>query len=311
MNLLFILLGVVFLYAGGEGLVRGASALGKRLGLSPVVIGLTIVSLGTSSPELAATLAGVFKGLPAVSFGNVVGSNIANLALVLGITAAIWPLSVSAKFLKRDVPFMLFTSALLFPMVWDRSISRLDGALMLLIMALYLRFLLTRTEESTEVTAEFEQSLGTRGTPPGRSLVMIVVGIAALVLGANFLIQGAVGIARAMGVSEQVIGLTMVAFGTSLPELASSVVAALRREGDIVLGNLIGSNIFNVLFILGVTSVIRPVAIVSQEVWLDLGVMMGVSFLVWIFLATRSRLTRWEGGLLVLIYVSYLTYLFV
>ena len=311
MDLLLIMLGVGFLYAGGEGLVRGASALGRRLGLSPVVIGLTIVSLGTSSPELAATLAGVLKDLPAVSFGNVVGSNIANLALVLGITSAIWPLAVSAKFLNRDVPFMLLTSALLFPMVWDRSISRLDGALMLLIMALYLRHILTRTEESAEVTAEFAQEYGTRGTPPGRSLTMIVVGIAALVLGAHLLIQGAVGIARVLGISERVIGLTMVAFGTSLPELASSIVAALRREGDIVLGNLIGSNIFNVLFILGLTSVIKPVAIVAQGVWLDLLVMMGVSILVWLFLTTQSRLTRWEGGLLILIYVAYMTYLFV
>ena len=311
MDLLLLVLGIGLLYLGGEGLVRGAANLGRRFGLSSMVIGLTIVSMGTSSPELAASLVGVFRGAPAVSFGNIVGSNIANLSLVLGVTAAIWPLTVAARFIRREVPFMLLTSALVFPLVWDDQVSRPEGFLLLAILAVYLvRLLWKRPPEEPQVSAEFEEAFGEGWRSTASSIVMVITGIGLLVLGAQALIHGAVGMARSLGVGERVIGLTVVAFGTSLPELASSMVAAARQEGDIVIGNLIGSNVFNILFILGATAAVRPVMIV-EPVWLDLIVMLLVSLVVWRCFGTGSKLTRAEAVGLVVGYVTYIVVLFI
>lgn len=311
MDFLFLILGIGLLYAGGESLVRGAANLGRRLGLSPMIIGLTIVSMGTSSPELAASLAGVFAGAPAVALGNIVGSNIANLSLVLGITAAIWPLSVAARFIQREVPFMLLTSALVFPLVWDGKVSRIEGVVLLAILVIYLVQLLWRqAPEKANVTAEFDEAFGDKWRSAGVSLLMVVAGIALLVAGAQALIQGAVGLARDLGIGERVIGLTVVAFGTSLPELASSLVAAARKEGDIVIGNLIGSNVFNILFILGATAAARPIMVV-EPVWIDLIVMMLVSLIVWRCFGTGSKLSRAEAICLVVGYCTYVTALFI
>ncbi len=310
MDILYILLGMGLLYLGGEGLVRGAVALGRAFGLSPLVIGLTLVSVGTSSPELAASVAAVLKGAPAVAFGNVVGSNIANLALVLGLTAAIWPLTVRRDFVRRDVPIMLLASGSMFLLVANGWIGRPESFLLLAAMALYLRYLLRSEAAPPEVEAEFAAEFGRR-RPVGLGILSALAGIALLVGGAYLLITGAVGLARNLGVSERVIGLTMVAFGTSLPELASSLVAAFRRQGDIVLGNLIGSNIFNILFILGTTAAVRPVAVQTSAVWLDLVVMMAISLLVTVFLATGSILSRREGVVLAVVYGVYTVYLYV
>lgn len=308
----FVLLvgGVLLLYIGGEALVRGAAAIGRHFGVSSIVIGLTIVSIGTSSPELAATLAGVFRGAPAVSFGNVVGSNIANLGLVLGLTALIWPLDIAARFIRREMPIMLAVSAATFVIVIDGVIGRLEGLLLLLALAGYLRSLITH-DEKPEVEAEFDRAYSDRRQPIKWSILAVVVGIALLIFGAQVLITGAIGMARSLGISERVIGLTLVAFGTSLPELASCVVAAMRREGDLVLGNLIGSNIFNVLFILGTTATIRPILVQTRAVWPDLIAMMIVSLLAWVLLRTGRRLARKEGLLLMATYFAYLIYLFV
>lgn len=309
MSFVLLVLGVTLLYAGGESLVRGASAIGRHFDVSALVIGLTIVSIGTSSPELAATLAGVFRGVPAVSFGNVVGSNIANLGLVLGLTAAIWPLTIAARFIRREIPIMLAVSAGTFLIVLDGVVGRFEGLLLLVALGAYLRSLMTY-EERPEVEAEFDRAYGDRRKAILGSIVAVVAGIVLLVAGADVLIRGAVGLARTWGVSERVIGLTMVAFGTSLPELASCTVAAVRHEGDLVLGNLIGSNIFNILFILGATATIRPFVVQTQEVWSDLVVMMIVSVLAWFLLRTGHRLGRWEGALLMATYIAYMIYLF-
>ncbi|MGB6334526.1 MAG: calcium/sodium antiporter, partial [Thermoanaerobaculia bacterium] len=282
MDLLQILLGVALLYAGGEGLVRGAAALGRRFGLTPMVIGLTVVSFGTSSPELAASLTAVLQGSPAVSYGNIVGSNIANLGLVLGATAAIWPLAVAARFLNREMPLLTVVSALMFWLVRDGSIDRLEGLGLVVALAIYLRFLLRQPAEPEAVTEEFEREYGGGSRSVAWSLVLVLGGIGLLVLGANSLVHGAVGIARDLGVSERVIGLTVVAFGTSLPELAACVVAAMKREGDIVLGNLIGSNLFNILLILGTTALVRPLSLETQSVQLDLAVMLALTRVVWL-----------------------------
>ena len=310
MNYIWLVIGTGLLYVGGEGLVRGASALGQRFGVSPIIIGLTIVSLGTSSPELAATLAGVFQDAPAMAFGNVVGSNIANLGLVLGLTALIWPIDVAAQFIRREIPFMLIVSAAMFVVVRDGGVSRVEGVIFLIALLVYLRSLFNN-QEKPEVEAEFERALGDNQKSAVWSLIAILIGIALLVAGANYLIKGAVGLARSIGVSERVIGLTMVAFGTSLPELASCMVAAVRREGDLVLGNLIGSNIFNILFILGVTATVRPFAVDTTAVRPDLIAMMAIGVLAWLLLRTGTRLARLEGAALAVSYVAYLIYLFV
>ncbi len=310
MSFFYLALGIALLYIGGEGLVRGACAVGHRLGISSMVIGLTVVSVGTSSPELAAALAGVFQGAPAVSFGNVIGSNIANLGLVLGLTALIWPLNIAARFIDREVPIMLLVSGATFLLVLDGEIGRLKGLILLLALVAYLRSLLSGTEKP-EIEAEFDRAYGETTRSIWWSVASIALGIALLILGADVLIKGAVGLARSWGISERVIGLTMVAFGTSLPELASCVVAAMKREGDLVLGNLIGSNIFNILFILGTTALVRPIQVQTRAVWPDLIAMMAVSLLTWVLLRTGHRLGRREGLLLMAIYFVYVTMLFV
>ena len=310
MDLLYLAAGIGLLYVGGEGLVRGGIGLGRRLGLSPLVIGLTIVSCGTSSPELAASLAAVLEGAPAIAVGNVIGSNIANLGLVLGLTALVWPLTSSARFLGRDTAVMLVASLGLFALVRDNVVSRFEGAILLLAMAVYLGVLLFLSREEEKVAEEFETAVLTTRAGTWRGLAMVLGGTGLLVLGAKSLVTGAVGIAASLGVSERVVGLTVVAFGTSLPELAASLVAAVRHHSEIVFGNLIGSNIFNILMILGGTAAVRPVTAPWDDLRLDLLVMLGVAVLGPMMLFSGQRISRWEGGLLLLIYAGYVALLF-
>ncbi len=309
MDLLLIVAGIGLLYLGGEGLVRGAVALARVFGLSPMVIGLTVVSFGTSSPELAATLAAALRGVPEVAFGNVVGSNVANIGLILGPVAMIWPLSTRALFLRREMPFMLAASALLFPIVANGTVSRVEAFLLLAMLVLFVGVLFRTSDEYLDVEEEFSREFAFGATPALKALAFVAVGIAGLVVGAKLLISGAIGIAVAYEVSERVIGLTMVAVGTSLPELAASAVAAMKRHGDIALGNVIGSNVFNVLCILGTTALVQPIAIEVPSAHLDLTVMLGLSVLVWPFLATRMRLDRWEGAVLFALYGLYIGWL--
>ncbi len=309
MDLLLIVAGIGLLYLGGEGLVRGAVALARVFGLSPMVIGLTVVSFGTSSPELAATLAAALRGVPEVAFGNVVGSNVANIGLILGPVAMIWPLSTRALFLRREMPFMLAASALLFPIVANGTVSRVEAFLLLAMLVLFVGVLFRTSDEYLDVEEEFSREFAFGATPALKALAFVAVGIAGLVVGAKLLISGAIGIAVAYEVSERVIGLTMVAVGTSLPELAASAVAAMKRHGDIALGNVIGSNVFNVLCILGTTALVQPIAIEVPSAHLDLAVMLGLSVLVWPFLATRMRLDRWEGAVLFALYGLYIGWL--
>ncbi len=310
MNALLLLAGVGLLYLGGEGLVRGGVGLGRRLGMSPLVIGLTIVSSGTSSPELAASLAAVLAGSPAIAVGNVIGSNIANLSLVLGITALVWPLTGSARFLGRDTAVMLAASLGLFAVVRDDLVSRSEGAVLLGVLIVYVYVLLTRSREEPEVTEEFESALLSSRRGLWLSLAMVLAGTGLLILGAKLLVTGAVGVAHHLGVSERVVGLSMVAFGTSLPELATSLVAAMRHHTDIVFGNLIGSNIFNILLILGGTAVVQPLTAPWADLRVDLLVMLAIAVLAPILLVSGQRIGRWEGGLLLLGYISYVALLF-
>ena len=310
MNSLLLLAGVALLYLGGEGLVRGGVGLGQRLGMSPLVIGLTIVSSGTSSPELAASLAAVLAGSPAIAVGNVIGSNIANLSLVLGTTALVWPLSGSARFLGRDTAVMVAASLGLFALMRNDLVSRGEGALLLVVLAVYIYVLLTRSKEAKDVTEEFETAMLSTRRSLWRSLAMVLADTGLLILGAKLLVTGAVGVAHSLGVSERVIGLSMVAFGTSLPELATSLVAAMRHQSDIVFGNLIGSNIFNILLILGGTAVVQPLTAPWAALRIDLLVMLAIAVLAPILLVSGQRISRWEGGLLLLGYVGYVALLF-
>lgn len=308
---LLVLLGIGLLYGGGEALVRGAVQLARAVGLSPLVIGLTVVSFGTSCPELASTLAATLHDAPAVAFGNVVGSNIANIGLILGLTGLIWPVATSARILRREIPFMLLASGLLFPLAVDGRIGRVEGLVLFALLVGFLSYLIWGVRDAEPaIHQEFESEFGSKPRGPWASIGLVVLGLALLLLGAQSLIQGGLAIARSFGVSERIIGLSLVALGTSLPELAASIVAALKKEGDIVLGNIIGSNIFNILGILGITALVRPVEIDWLSSWPDLVVMLALSALIWPFLTTRRKLERWEGFLLLGGYVLYMVVLF-
>ncbi|WP_457637644.1 calcium/sodium antiporter [Oceanithermus sp.] len=307
---LWVALGVVLLYWGGELLLRHSVALARRLGISPLVVGLTIVAFGTSAPELAATLAAAFRGSPQVAYGNVVGSNIANLSLVLGLAALVRPLATRARFIKREMPFLFAVGLSLFLVVADGLVSRLEGGLLLLGLLLYLVYLLRNGGEPAAVEEEFAAEYGSVSVGPVLSLLGLGLGIVLLSAGATSLIEGATTLARAWGVPERVIGLTVVALGTSLPELASSLVAARKGESDILLGNLIGSNVFNSLGILGLTALLRPIRADVPAVKLDLAVMLGLILLAWPMLYTGLRLGRREGAVLLAVYLAYVAYLF-
>ncbi len=303
LDLVFIVLGVALLYGGGELLVRFASSLALRFRLSPLVIGLTVVAFGTSAPELAATLTASLSGAEAIAVGNVVGSNIANVGLILGLAALLLPIAIQRSVLRREMPVMIGVS--LSPLLFfaDGRLGRLEGATLFALLLAYLVWTL-RTPNEDEVSDSPDLY------PLWLTLAGIVGGLVLLVLGAQVLIEGATSLARAFGVPERVIGLTLVAVGTSLPELASSLVAVLRRETDMVLGNIIGSNIFNILCILGITSVVTPLALPFAALRLDLSVMLAFAALTFVFLLTQRLLERWEGGVLVLAYALYIAWLF-
>lgn len=309
MSIFLISLGILLLYLGGEFLVRNSSSLARALGMSPLVIGLTVVAFGTSSPEMAASLVSAFKGAPEIAVGNVVGSNIANLGLILGLAALTFPLTIRAHFIKREMPIMISSGLLLLPLNWNGHISRVEGLGLLGLLGAYL-FILLRGEERPSVQAEFKSEYGNHMLQLGWNLSGIAAGTVLLVVGADSLVEGAVSMAAWLGIPHKIIGLTVVAVGTSLPELASSLVAALRKEGDIIVGNLIGSNIFNVFCILGVTATAHPISLNSHIFWGDIGVMIGISVLLYLLLYTGLRLDRKEGLLLLLIYLVYVSFLY-
>lgn len=313
MDFFLVAAGVVLLYAGGEGLVAGSSALARALGMAPLVIGLTVVAFGTSAPELAATLTASLQGSPEVAFGNVIGSNIANIGLILGIAALIFPVAARGHFLRREMPFMIGTSGLMLFLVADGSVGRIEGVVLIALLGGYLWVLLKKPAvEEAQVTWEFDREFGSEAPPRVlASATKVAIGIVLLVVGAKLLIAGAVSVARDMGIDERVIGLTLVALGTSLPELASAIVAAVKREGDILLGNVVGSNIFNVLAIFGTTSLTSPMRVTLDGAWTDLLVMMAFSLLLWPMLFSRHHLDRWEGALLVAGFLTYVGWLFI
>jgi len=310
MSLFLIILGAALLYVGGDLLVKNSVRLASRLGLSSLVIGLTVVAFGTSAPELAATLASVLEGSPGLAIGNVIGSNIANIGLILGFTAILYPLYNSRFFLRRELPVAIAVSLLLIPLFWNGVLGRLEGFFLLALLVGYLTYVIKSDPE--QITTELEDDTEADNEKPlWRSVLFVLLGVGLLVGGARSLVTGAVDIARSLGVPEAVIGLSMVAFGTSLPELASSVVAALRKETDIILGNIIGSNLFNILAVLGTTVVVSPISQPFSAIGTDIIIMIVFTVAVWPLMLWNRRISRRDGVILSVGYVAYIVYLFI
>lgn len=313
---LLFAVGLLGLYLGAEWLVRGAARLARSLGVSPLVIGLTVVAFGTSTPELVVSALATIRDQSNVAVGNVVGSNILNVALILGIAALIHPLRVEVRLVAREVPIMILASIGVAALALGGSIGRLEGTGMVGALVIYLVFVIRASlRESAAAQAEFQEFEAARTLEPyGESrlkdALLVTVGVGSLVIGGHLLVGAAIHFARAIGVSELTIGLTIVAIGTSLPELATSIVSAIRQEADIALGNIVGSNIFNLLGILGVAALIRPIAFSADVLLVDIPIMVAFSIVLLPLAWTRMRLDRWEGALLVSGYVAFTLLLF-
>lgn len=314
--ILLLIIGGGLLLVGAEALVKGASRLAALVGISPLIIGLTVVAYGTSAPEMAVSVQSSLAGQGDIALGNVIGSNIFNVLVILGLSSLVAPLVVAQQLIRLDVPIMIGVSVLLFFFSLDQQLQPSDGVILLVGGVVYTVFLvyLSRRENNADVQAEYNQEYGIKEKAPGSwltNLGWMGLGLATLVLGSRLFINGAVSIATAVGVSQLVIGLTIVAAGTSLPELATSVVATLRGERDIAVGNVVGSNIFNILTVLGVTSLFSGggIPIPNAVVHFDLPVMVAVAVACIPIFATGNVISRWEGVLFSGYYVAYATYL--
>lgn len=290
MDYILVVAGLVGLFFGGESLVRGSVGLARRMALPPLLIGLTVVGFGTSTPELLVSVQAALRGVPDIAVGNIVGSNIANILLMVGVTSLIWPIRVSGATLRRDTAVMVAAGLVLVPVFAVGQIGRLVGAGLVLALAGYLVW---ACREPSEALDEAFDEPAPVSLPV--SLAWVLAGLVTLMAGARFLVDGSVSIARDFGVSEAFIGLTIVAVGTSLPELATSVIAALRRQSEIAIGNIVGSNIFNVLGILGVTAVITPVPVAARFLTFDLTIMVAASLVLTALLLTRPVIGRGVG----------------
>ncbi|SHE88488.1 cation:H+ antiporter [Desulfacinum infernum DSM 9756] len=311
--------GILALMWGADRFVEGAARLARRLGISPIIVGLTVVSFGTSLPELLITVTAAFMGHPDVAVGNVVGSNIANIGLILGTASLFRPLMIHSALLHREYPALVVVSVLAWLMAKDAVFSRFEGLLLLGGMALFLWWM-AKSAQQGHVDALLEEAaekpVSSEKEGVRKPLIYLVMGLVCLTLGSRLLVWGGVGMARAFGVSELVIGLTLVALGTSLPELATSVAGAIKKEDDIAVGNVVGSNIFNILAILGVPATIMPLQVSPEAFRRDFPVMLLATFLLWPVCRSwkagrQGRVNRVEGGALVVGYLGYMTYLFV
>ena len=308
---LYIIVGSIGLFIGAEGLVRGASSLAIRLGISPLVVGLTVVAFATSSPELVVSIKAAIEGNPGIVVGNVVGSNICNIALILGVAAMISPMSVKTQVIKREIPIMIIVSVILLLILLDDTITRVEGVFLVIGIITYIILgykYSIKEKDNEEVIKEFEEIIPKSPYKVWQSLVLMLVGLGLLVFGSNLFVDGAVAIAEKFGVSQAVIGLTIVALGTSLPELTTSIVASFKNENDIAIGNAVGSNVFNILSILGISSLISPISNTGITM-VDLSIMMFFTILILPLSKTKFTLRRWEGALLFCGYVAYVIYL--
>jgi len=333
-----ILLGLVLLVVGGELLVRGASGLASRIGMSPLVVGLTVVAFATSAPELAVTMGAVLRGEPGLAVGNVVGSNIANVLMILGASALILPLLVKVQLVEVDIPFMAAFSVLFLLLASDGGFSRADGLILFVLLVLYISaaIILGRREgrqddlrgpgasiatasagrvaqtvgKNADTMTEALQEAEVKEGSIVRDLLFLLAGVALLIVGANVLVSGATGIATAFGVSDLIVGLTVVAVGTSLPELATSIVAVRRGQRDLAVGNVVGSNIFNIGAVAGLAGIFSPTGlpVPDSALALDIPLMIAAALVLMPLAFTGKLIARWEGALLLGLYISYLVY---
>lgn len=318
MNLLFFIAGLGLLVLGASSLVRGASKLALSFGISPLVVGLTIVAFGTSAPEVAVSMGAVLDGRTDIAIGNVVGSNVFNVLFILGLSALITPLVVNIQLIRQEVPIMLGASLLLLALGLDGSLSMLDGGLLFGLLVAYTAFLVLQSRRETqaakdEYAEEFKPaSGGSWDSHWAAQIGLIVAGLAALVFGSDLLVQAAVSFAKALGVSDLVIGLTIVAAGTSMPEVATSIAAAIKGERDIAVGNVVGSNTFNILGCLGLSGLVSGdlgLAVAPSLLAFDIWVMLAVALACLPVFMTGREIARWEGGVFLGYYAAYVTYL--
>ncbi|MCH2273804.1 calcium/sodium antiporter [Thalassospira sp.] len=304
MEYLMLLAGLAGLFFGGEALVRGSVGIAQRLAMPPLLIGLTVVGFGTSTPELLVSVDAALRGVSDIALGNVVGSNIANILLIVGVSALVWPIRVSGDTLKRDTAVMMAAAIILVPIFAFGMMGRVAGGILFASLVAYLVFAYRQSRNAPNAPLADEGDLPVPARGLWLSLIWVIGGLVALMFGARFMVDGAVTIARTFGVSEAFIGLTVVAVGTSLPELATSLIAALRKQSEIAIGNIVGSNIFNILGILGLTAIIAPIPVASRFLTFDLPIMIAVS-LVLTLLLRRQTIGRGIGIVMLLAYAGY------
>lgn len=302
MSVLLIIIGIVLVLWGADSLTDGATALATRMKVPQIVIGLTVVAFGTSMPEFSVSLMSAIKGTSDMAVGNVVGSNIFNALLIVGLAALVSPIIISKNTVKKDMPYAIGASVMLLVLCLDNEISRIDACLLLLAFALFMAYTLhiAKTDAADSETVKPMKTL--------KAIGFIALGLAGLIVGSNFFVDGATKVAQSLGVSDAIIGLTIVAGGTSLPELATSVMAAHKGQSAIAIGNIIGSNVFNILMILGFTGLLLPMDIqgITQT---DMVVLVGSILLLWFFTFTKYKVERWEGAVLVASYAAYMAWL--
>lgn len=301
LNILFIVIGIVLVLWGSDRLTDGAVAVAEKMKMPQIVIGLTIVAMGTSMPEFCVSLISALKGTSDLAVGNIVGSNIFNTLLIVGVSALVAPMSIMKTTVRKDIPFALVASALLLIMCLDEDISRIDAAILFVMFLIFMYITLRGAKvQGTDVEEKEKKPMAT-----WLSVVWILVGLACLIGGSNLFVDGATAVATKLGVSEAVIGLTIVAGGTSLPELATSVVSARKGNSGIAIGNVLGSNVFNILAILGLTGVISPMTLKGITMT-DLSMMVISIILIWLFSFTKYKIERWEGAILTAVFVGYI-----
>jgi len=300
LDYIYVVAGLIGLFFGGEALVRGSVGVARRMAIPPILIGLTVVGFGTSTPELIVSVQAALGGVPDIAVGNIVGSNIANILLIVGLTSLVWPIRVSGGTLRRDTAVMLAAAIALVPIFAMGEIGRFPGAVLVLGLVGYLIWVYLQSGDAVDDDAD-------TSVPSSMliSALWVLGGFVVLMFGARFLVDGSVSIARGFGISEAFIGLTIVAVGTSLPELATSIIAAFRRQSEIAIGNIVGSNIFNVLGILGVTALIKPVPVADRFLTFDLPIMIAASLALTALLLTRPIIGRGIGLVVLIAYVTY------
>lgn len=306
MSYVYIIAGLVMLIFGGDVLVQGASGIAKKMKLSPLVIGMTVVAFGTSAPELMVSVKAAYMGSPEIALGNVIGSNIANIALVLAITVLIFPLAIDRNSKIIDWPMMLLASVLFYAFALDGVISLLEGSILFVGIIIFTTFIIRNSRRKNK---SYEPDLEDHTPKSWLALLKILAGLILLYYGSQWLVNGAIEVAKQFGVEERIIGVTVIAFGTSVPELAASIIAALKKESEISIGNLIGSNIFNIMSVIGITAIIQPIQVTEKIINPDMYWMLAIALGLGIILFFWKKINRWHGLVLLSSYIAYISIL--